>query len=514
MTRAGRIALGLALGVLLAYLIHPNTSPTLRSGFSFSAPQALQANPLALGRMSELGQPTSQTARWQWVEVGVRRIMRRERVEPKDLDALIAVAQTGAKAEPENAYWLAAQALFARAAGRRAQALEAWKSASTKPEWEDPQTQVILELRQRLRDESGFRLAWQSAVLRPFRSDVIYQALVVFAREISRTHGLGSESDLRLRCQTSTLGSLIRDRARTVIEGEMGAMMVEIASYPPDVAPITSPRRLLIARGDFLSSLNHANLPALADVVGAAFRGNDGFSSIGNQGEADEEFHGLATFALIVATLPGGLLLAAISFALLWLGAVVVRKQSWEVLYTPGVVIPVGVCLAGVVYALCRLPIPAFAVAASFGFLAFSPKTERSKGKLDDSPQLSFVLTMVSLGLVASVALLLASRSAAGASLSATLGIPDEYSSGAVFLALASVFGGLALVLAPAWAFPRRIATHKVAAVIVETCMRISCLIAFGLVILGTLPAAIVELHVQRELGQVIENEPMHGLNR
>jgi hypothetical protein len=78
-----------------------------------------------------------------WFHLAARRILRRRPIGPQEISTVEAMLRAAAIEEPQNAFWLQADAALLAQLGRLDEANAAWMAASHRLNWNDHQTDFL-----------------------------------------------------------------------------------------------------------------------------------------------------------------------------------------------------------------------------------------------------------------------------------------------------------------------------------------------------------------------------------
>lgn len=506
----GRGLIGALFGALLTLFIHPYSRERLFVGpLSWGSPPKAMYQDLAMGRDS-LPQPKSLADYSLWMEVGAQRIVLRQPTSSREWKNLLGASSRAARLEPDNAYWHQMGAVFLLAAQNRRLAQVRWTEASKRTRWDDGQTARLLAHNKRVTAAYGAG-AWSLAAAYPRRSVASARTIELFARDVARNASLTSIDGLRLRYATLANGRLMRDGARAMQVLELGIAVVELASYPPNLTSINSPRKLLLARADLFNRLIAAKLTVQGEEADRAFRGNDAWLGYPNSAEAARDFEAQATLELIAVSIVPACLLATILGIGLWLAASSVEDSGWvERLCAPPWIVVIGVGLALGTFAATRSFLVSIAVAASAGFLGFGPSRARSRPGLELGPLHSLLLGLIGVIVLGSVGGMVAQFSLPGRELVDAIGYPD-LALGGLGPILGIGIAGISMVsvISTFYAVVHHISTSKVFIRSVAQLGKTLAIGALGIAVLASPVALWADRAIAAEMMQRLTNEPV-----
>ncbi len=509
MNSAQRALIGALMGALLTLFAHPLTRPKLFSALLFRGPSwVLETAPEVIGSTAVLPQPTTLDDFALWMDAGARRLVDRKPTSLSDWLNLTRAAHSASELEPDNAFWPQMEAVFSLAGKDRPTALKAWFLAARRQRWDDRQSIRLAKLRNRLYEAYG-SASWASCVTYPNRSIAPTLAIETFARDTIRQSKISQPDGLRLRFATLVNGQLMRDNARSIALGNHAVAIIEMASYPPDLSTVNSPRKLLLARAELYNALETRGLSLQAQVADRTFRDNDGWLSFPSEEEARGRFRVLAVESMVANGLVGGAMVAALLGGVIWLiGSISSRNE--RLLQTPWCAV-FGVASALILYAATQSLLGSVALAASFAFLGFSPRHERSHPSLDLGPLHGFLLLVLGALLSSVIMLFVVGISTPGYELAYAIETPEEFMGASPTLGV--IFGvgfGLVLLIAPAYAYVHRIGSATLAA---HSLRRMGRGMSLGWVILSILAAPGLlawDRAITHQMGQIVENEVVY----
>ncbi len=464
MNRPARALLGALIGALLALYAHPYSRTRLLAPLLFWGPAPELTNaPELLEHLDALPIPKTLADFSLWMQAGAKRIIDREPTGEKEWASLMAAAAQAATLDHGNAYWHQMRAVIAHAAKQDVAARSSWQTASNRTFWDDGQTARLKKLRRRLVDRYGPG-AWTASAVYPYRSTAPARCIELFARDIARTTPLTDRESLSLRLATVRNGKLMRDGAKSMRVAEIGIGVVELASYPPNLSSINSPRKLLLARAELYGLIAAQISRSAADDVDRCFRDNDSWLSYPTSTEASNDAEELAILSAVANGLTAILLITALlGLVLQGLSRMLVGSPLQKTLAPPWVGL-LGLAVAIVAYIQTKQPVLSIASAAGFGFMAFTPTKERTRPSYDLGLLHILLMFIVSCLIAVPMGLGLTSKLTLGEALIQGNGLPVEALGGTnpsvsglilamATLAVVSAFYGLARRLQPSAIF-------------------------------------------------------------
>lgn len=502
-----RLALGALIGALATLVFAPYTRPFIFSGF---APWGLNKDLMIPSKLTADPGLNESAA---WVETWAQKIARRRSVSTEDLLKVLTVARRAAEKEPENAYWWQSVAVLESARGNAKAAEAAWKQGAKQSLWNDYQYSR-LEARRHLADPLGH--GWSYALAYGQYDLSVLERIQGYARSLIRTAPLETSDGLTRRVDTLKNGQLIRNRARAVAVGEYGVEIIELAAYPPDLAPINNPSKLILARMYFHDQLRARKRDLDASIVDACYRANDGWTAFASSDVALQNATSLGMALLVSTCFAGGMLWAAIVGLFLWgVGWLTSRSESGARVWRSPWCILIGLILGGAV-GLGAGSIPAgLGVLGAFAFLAWQPPKVRYSGELVLGPLYGFLVMVFGVLTTIAAAALAIGSSRVGWSLAYRLGAPDEYYGfPPMAVGLAAIGIGFAIALAPAYAWAYRIDPPRLASLTLEIMGRRMFAVCSLLIVLSVPVALYAEQTLGDEMRKIFSNEPNYYLQQ
>lgn len=533
MTPWGRAMLGAACGAVATLALHPVSRPYLLGAIvHFPASRCIAA----AGLDQPLPSPNTREAAAQWLQVGAVKLGRGFHLSVGEIRTLLAIDDAAARAYGENAFWYQMKAVYLSSIKRDQEARLAWLKASYCNSWDDYQSDRLREARARLAMRIGWDQAWTYGFVFFQRSDAAAAQIQRYAQRLVRETSLEKNGDLLLRYATIRNGSLLREGSRSIKVGTHGWQMVELATYPPYLSGIRSPKRIWIAETTLTAKLRQQGLVEESKKARDAFGNNEGWlfltgaappdSQSPAQGGAglwrtvtedqspEDNLRVLCLASVGLACLPGLMAVGAILCAISLIAGSLLQTKFESMRFFPTWIVTLAALAAGgSVFWATRLWPAAVCVGLTVEFLAVGPGTPRTRKSDDLGPLYGFVLFclwMISLG---AFGLYLVATSVAANTVGPYLGPSGEYfSNSTMFLAVTSIVLSLICLVTPLWAIVRRFGTPDLLALSLRrfgTIGAIGCLA--GCVIGGPL-SVFGDKIVSNELSQIVANEPVYYL--
>lgn len=508
-----RALLGAAVGAILTLLLHPVSRPFL--AVVFWHPSAINSNaPLdgSLPSGGSLDPPKDLLDASVWMQVAAERLDRNVMLSQNELTSSVAVAESAASAEPDNAFWKQMAASLLEMLGRTNESEEYWSRAAQCTTWNDLQTKRLQQMEADLAERNGSAQSWQYGKVYFARSLAPAVTIKEAAHKRIESAALTTARGREVRFQMILNGNLIRRGAQSLAAGQIGANIVEAAGLPKDLSYTATPSKRLIARGRYLDTLRATGRAEWARRATVIYRDNSSFLEFINKNNAAGNVVGLTVLAVVIATLPSVLLALSILGLLVWaFGVLVGRFPKLQAALCYPTVFSIGVILALATYGLTSFPLAGLAMGLCASFLAFTPKHERTRHPEVLGPFFKFTSAFLSLTFMLLMGLFFMVRTPPSVQVLSTLDVPAEVGLNTpVLVGLALLVSGLLLLIAPFWAFAQRVRTTLVLSLGLRS---------FGAMIAGTcLTGSIIlcplAVYADRALGttlsEIVANEQVH----
>ncbi len=521
MSATVRAFYGALVGALIVLLVHPYSRPYLLQGaWSLGDSKFIRKTSMLSENIDTLPQPSSLEEAGLWVVTACQREMTSRSLSKDEALLVIEVVQATAEADPDNAFWRQAEAVFQNELGNEDAAIEAWETASVASRWNDYQNLRLNHVLDGLAGESGRNLGWHYAFVDSRKTAVAAQSILSFARHVLRGERV---TDFELRLATLRNGRLLRDGSRTVEGAEMGVELIELAAYCTlkerrgfvgSGGPLT-PRLLATARDDLISVVR-TKQPGVEVEVRDAFLENDAREALINPADAESQRGRLVLLAVLLSALPGALVTIGVIGAFTFLiGWAVGRSKVLQRGLTPPWTLILGFASGIVEFISSGLIFPALWAAVSLGSFGIRRTDERqaAPGGLGTPYWLTISILAVGFSLV--LAVLFVSLSAPGGYLmedAELLAAPLLNES--ALASLATVIASLALVTASVWGFLARIPPERLAGLSLAKFGSAVCLGCFAFGVALTPIAIGVDRSVGDALLKIFQNEPTFHLTQ
>lgn len=502
-----KLAYGAFLGAFATLVLVPFTRPFIFSGF------------MPWGVSHELSAPTNLTGDPDlnesavWVETWAQKIAKRTAVTPKDLEKVTTVVERATVAEPDNAYWWQVLAVLEASQDRGGKADSAWRQASKKPRWNDYQHSRLMARRAMI-DPVGH--GWSYALAYGQHDYSVVERIQSYARNVIRSAPLESDAGLTRRVETLRNGQLIRNYATSITLGEYGVEMIELAAYPPDLAPINNPSKLILARMFLHDKLREKGRDLDAGEVDASYRSNDGWTAFANSDVALDNASSLSLALLMTTCFGGGMLWASLVGLVFWgLGSWSSRTDASASLWRFPWCVILGVAIGVGTGFATGSALAGAGVFGAFGLLAWRPPRVRYAGDLTLGPLYGFLVLVFGVLITVAVAWLAMGASQVGWSIAAQLPFPDDYYGFApMVIGLAAIGLGFAISLGPAYGWAYRIDPPRLVSLTLSLMGRRIFATCLMLVVISAPVVVYADRTLGNEMRNIVENEPIYYLHR
>ncbi len=499
MTIAARAAWGAALGAILTLLLHPVSRAYLLADF-------ISYQPRTFDQWSQ--NLVGEKARLAFFLTGYCDQIVTSSAKKEGFDRALAAVEKGANLDPDNAYWQQVWAVLLAKDNKPEQAVEHWIAASGKLTWNDYQSSILFAQRFDLAGQYGAEQNWQLLYLYFLRSQSTATLISNYGRALVLNRSFDKHDDLMLRGMTVQNGDLLRTGSRSVVVGNHGAQLEEVASHPSGLSATLSNHKMLLARFDLFNRLRGIGQVTLASATNQAYRELDAWDALASPTRSEEVISDVSIESLLAIGIPGVSLVIGL-FGLLLTGIAFATKSLNRI--HPAFPPLLGIVFAASSYAISFLPLVSLAIFGCCMFLLFRPKYERPAGASDLGPLFSFLLWVISIIISLLTALFLITSSFAGVQILSHLGVPPEYLGGSgAILALTMLFTAILLFIAPIYGLTLRIPTINVLKTLLARSGRIFCLLGALGIIISTPVGIYVDRSNQETVQQMLLNEPLH----
>lgn len=378
MNPAIRAFYGALLGALVVLLVHPASRHYLTPGIWMLSDSGFLRETDALPEnLTALPEPDSLEDTAYWLITACESEISGQPLDHDQILTIVEFAQNGAQQDPDNAFWRQIEAVFLLKLGNMDASRKAWEVASSAVRWDDYQTSRLNRILDGLKEESGHTLAWHVVLAENRKTEVHARVLLAYAREL--LSGLRERNEFFLRFWTLKNGKLMRDGIKTANGSQYAIEMIDLAAYSPyvedrgyeDISRHVQPPLVEASRDQF-RRLAADYLPRAAEIIQTTYKENEAWVAYVNPDEADTERQRLLVASILVATVPGTLIMIGLVGGVIFLFGVVLSKskQLQFLLTAPWAQIS-GVAVAAAVFFTTGLVFPAIWTAialASFGF--------------------------------------------------------------------------------------------------------------------------------------------------
>lgn len=502
-----KIAYGVVLGAFATLVLLPYTRTFVFAGFAPWGPTSQISGPTKLTGDPDLNESAA------WVETWAQKVASRMPVSTKDLDKIHTVVSRAVEKEPENAYWWQVLATLEEERNRPREAALAWREGSKRRLWDDYQHRRTMARRYAM---DPIWHGWSYALAYDQQDLSVAERIQSFSRTVIRGAPLDTDEGLTRRVETLKNGELIKNYARTIALGEYGVEMIELAAYPPDLAPIRNPSKLILARMYLHDQLRAKGRDLDAAVVDASYRSNDGWTAFASSGVAAEGSQTLRFALLLTTCFGGGMLWAALVGLLLWgIGTWTSRTDAAANVWRAPWCVVLGL-LVGTATGLATASwLAGISVFGAFALLAWKPPKVRYSGELQLGPLYGFLTLSFGVMVAVGVAWLAIGVSQVGWSLAARLPIPDEfYGLAPIIIGLLAVSLGFMISLGPAYAWAYRIDPPRLVSLTLSLVGRRMFATCMMLIVISAPVVVYADRTLGDEMRKIVENEPIYYLQR
>ncbi len=490
-------------------------------------PQPLHAQRIltaSSGGSGPMDVPRSTAEAGLWMQLGCARLVSGHDLTKDELQSLVRISQgmQRAGAQFDNAFWPEMEAVFLEQLGDKKGARLAWEVATKCANWRDYQAARLLDEA----DTDHAALAWHVAGLYYQRRFYVGQAIHDFARRAIAQTGNESRADLEFRYATLVNAHVMANGAQSVEILRFAGQIADLSLQPlpspilqPDGKPKESYKVIREkARGKFFDALNKLGFHEQAASAKRDYDEIDSQPVLTRQFRPAETGARIATISVLTATLPGGLLLLAILGAIIWpLGRWIISysydHSSFSLLPT----LAAGILLSSLAFLLNLPPLAVLVIFLCTLFSLLSPKNQRSRMPPDLGGVFSWTIRLFALLFACAIVACLAAVSTPGRVLLPSIvnANPAVIGNQFVFIlaGVATMLFAMLLLVAPMWAFVRRIRTPFVLGHAVKAFG--SALLAVGLagvVLLGPV-CVYMDSMAKQTMKELVGNEPEHYYN-
>ena len=518
-----RALIGGALCSCLILYVHPLSRPCMTG----LIPQPREADRIltaSSGGTGPLDIPQSTAEAGLWMQLGCARLASGQKLSREELESLLRISQGMQRwgQQFDNAFWPQMEAVFLDQLGDNSGARRAWEVATKCSNWRDYQSERLLDEA----DTNHAKLAWHVAGLYYQRRFYVGQAIYDYAKRAIDQTGKDSRDDLEFRYATLVNAHLMAIGAQSVdilrFAGQIADMALQPLPRPvmgADGKPKESYKAIREkARGQFYAALITLGFKDQADSAKRDYDLIDSQPVLTRQFRPSENAARIAAVSVFTSTLPGSLLLLAILGAILWpLGRLIINYSYDHAAFNLLPILAASVLLG---LGAFLLKLPSLAIAVIFLctlFIVLSPKNERARIPPELGSVFSWTIRFFALLFIGAVAACLAAVSTP-----AKLLLPSiiDASPGVIGNQFVLILGGVAamlfammLLLAPMWAFVRRIRTPFVLGHAMKAFgMSLVAIGLAGVVLLGPI-CVYVDSMEKQTMKELVGNEPLHYYN-
>jgi len=503
--------MGAAIGALATLCLHPVSRPFMTGVTSRASPAVLRG--CIDSNAPSLPPPTTIVQASLWMQLAAHRILGHEKLSPKELSTVMAIAKAGAAKEQNNAFWPQMEAIFCIDGGDLAHAIEAWSMAANCQSWNDHQITRLMDDRAAIVDMTGVTQSWQLAYLYYARSDDVAYCLRAVARAILSNADYNKPDGLTKRYATLLNGELLRSHAHSSRSSISAMEIVDLTTSPSDaVALPVTPKTIWAGQDQVLRNLTSVlHQPDWAATAQKIFKENEAWRALTVHDSNAEQSELLALGTVLSSSVASAVIVVAVVGLFVWsIGRLVAWRLARAKAITPYVAAGIAISLGGLVEALTRYFPAAVAAALCAGFLIVAPDRSRKARPNDLGPMFGFTATLLGLICSSMFMIYLVGSTPAANAIFPNLGVPSDYFDKPLMAGLAAVSFGLVLLMAPIWAVVHRLGTPHVLAL---SLMRFGGFLAvMGLtlsIVLGPM-AVYADRRLETAFDELVRNEPVY----
>lgn len=370
MTSLQRAVLGAVFGALIILFIHPLTRPAILFGIR---PAIFDNDPPIVPQdFRAVPDPRTSESASLWIRIASDQIVNGKQLSQDQLLTITEITQKAAEQEPDNAFWLQAYAVFLNRLGHKEEAIVAWRKAASKNLWNDWQTEYLEERARQLGPSEP--MSWQySAALRNRSGSFATLA-----------HGFGEslieKDNIKMRLVCLLNGRLIRDGGRSFLVAQQGYELIEKAARGR--VPIPNRSEAQFQRFEFVRKLNSAGMNEQAIRAARILSENEAFEILVMGETSRQESAAINLRSIIIGTLPGALLGAALLSAMLGLiGFYINKTTGWKFLTNVWYTSVIALIFGLAIYFITGLLLPAI-----FGTGVIACFLSGSQRQMDSTP--------------------------------------------------------------------------------------------------------------------------------
>lgn len=511
MTSGRRALAGAAFGALLTLIIHPVSRPYLLALTHRTPPAAIETCLDKSDTQPEA--PHDLYGASQWVCLALERVSARNApLRPGEVETVLGIIDVAARNDPDNAFWKQSKAAILLAVGRPMEAKALWIRASRAQFWNDYQSVRLGMVRDRIANTTGSRQAWQLAYVYEHRSFSAASTIERFARTLLGGADPNTREGLAIRYATLRNGNLMREGAKSVPVGRMGADIVDLTTYPANLAKDPSPRSLWTGQTEMLDRMTHLgpDWSEKSDSARKTFANNEAWRALIGYEDPIKLPEKYALLSIASSGITGAMaIVACLGAALHGAGLLVQRtlgnrsKIAWPMVIA--VAMALGVAggflmndfFAGVATMGCSL------------LLGISPPKLRKSRPLELGPLFAVYVSTIAIAFSLTVVGFMMGQTTSAEMLLPLLGVPSEYYRTPMLLGLAAIPLGFLLLAVPMWSSAQRLPVPHVLAIALR---KFGAFLAVG-GLAATILLTPISVFADRKLGESLEqlvgNEPL-----
>ena len=467
MSPSARALLGAAIGAVVTLCAHPKSRPFMLGVTARSSPTAIE---LCLdSHQSKLASPQTLDEASLWMQLAATRIAKLDHLSKSEQNSLLQVAISAGSKDRTNAFWPQMQAVIYAEGEHASKAVEAWKRASSCLNWDDYQTNRLLQDRARISELTGVNEAWQLAFVYYLRSEDVAICLRNLSRLLLQNADYETLDGLNLRHATLLNGDLLRKHAHSSKSSLVAMDMVNLTSYPSDSlasasAVTPSPKKLWAGEDMLIRNFTQiASRPDWSTEARKIFSDNESWRALTVHDSNVSQSQFFAAGSVVTSSIASAVMVVALVGFLIWVaGNMVFWRLSRQQHVQPVVAGITAVALGLLVFWFTQDYPAAFGAALCGGFLFIAPDRSRKAKPSDLGPLFSLVIILIALLCASLLTIDLVGSTSAANALFPSLGVSNGYFDKPLLAGMSLVAFGLIFLTAPIWAVVNRLGTPYV----------------------------------------------------
>lgn len=413
------------------------------------------------------------------------------------------LTQRGEKEQPENGFWPQMAASFEASLGHKTEALDQWKLAASKSDWQDLQAAYLLSQFPTNQQVPSYVYAKLLRLRTDSASKLVFQT----AQDLWAKQYLPHSDNVEFQFDTLLNGYLIRKHAKSLHQMEAGINICSLILLPPNSVNPPGYHAMLVARLQLADSIRKS-YPLSVVAVDTMFRENDAEAALTSSTDIPAEKQRLSRITAVVSCLPGAILASIPTLLILGLFGVFGKfAHTGSVQDRPKRAIIFIAIVSAFAAGFVPLSAAITLVAASFFFLA-NTKNARKNPPDDLGPLFRYTMVLLGILWVMGTTIYFVLASYPGQNLLQFTPIDPLYlSTGSVALILSALF-----VSSTMWGFAQRIPTEYV----LKKGVRLVWVTSFWAALIAAVIAVPIcareDKIVSNNLQNMVANEPLYFL--